>query len=81
MNGNSGEHSEVTFPGRLVADDRSITSMLRLLRLTTIVLHPVLPLVAVARKQRPAIDHYLEAPRPCFILELVSSTALAEVYS
>ena len=81
MNGNSGERSgEVTSPGR-VADDRSITSMLRLLRLTAIVLHPILPLVAVARKQRPAIDRYFEAPQPCFILELASSTALAEVYS
>ena len=78
MNGNSEEHSEVTFP---VADDRSITSILRLLRLTTIVLRPVLPLVTVAQKQRPAIDHYFEAPQPCFILELASSAALAEVYS
>ena len=55
--------------------------MLRLLRLTAIVLRPGLPLVAVAQKQRPAIDHYFEAPQPCFILELASSAALAEVYS
>ena len=75
------ENAVVTFPGR-VANDRPVdhqhhddTSF------DAIVLRPSLPLVAVAQKQRPAIDHYFEAPQPCFILELTSSAALAEVYS